>query len=72
MQIAPAQASTRTLPVDLKQAVRAVERAYLDDALAQARYNQRAAARLVGLSYHQFRACLRKHKLAAARAAEKD
>jgi psp operon transcriptional activator len=57
----------RALPIDLKEALKTLEREYLDAALAEARYNQRAAARLLGLSYHQLRACLRKHRLAATR-----
>jgi psp operon transcriptional activator len=59
----------RALPMDLKQAVAGFERECIEAALAQARYNQRAAARLLGLSYHQLRACLRKHRGGTARAA---
>jgi len=62
-----AAAAKHALPMDLKKTVRALERECLEAALAEARYNQRAAARLLGLSYHQLRACLRKHKLAALR-----
>jgi len=57
----------RKLPMDLKQAVGAFERECIEAALAQARYNQRAAARLLGLSYHQLRACLRRHRVVAVR-----
>jgi psp operon transcriptional activator len=58
---------TRALPMDLKQAVGAFERECIEAALVQARYNQRAAARLLGLSYHQLRACLRRHRVVPAR-----
>jgi psp operon transcriptional activator len=58
----------RTFPMDLRAALRALERGCLEEALAKARYNQRAAARLLGLTYHQFRACLRKHGLGQSRA----
>jgi len=34
----------------------------LKDALERARYNQRRAAELLGLSYHQFRGLYRKHR----------
>ncbi len=52
-----------TLPLDLKQAVRQMEMDLVNTALAQARYNQRKAADLVGLTYHQFRGYLRKYDL---------
>jgi psp operon transcriptional activator len=59
--------TTHKLPIDLKAAVRAFEREHLHAALVEARYNQRAAARLLGLSYDQFRACLRKHGIGRER-----
>jgi len=49
------------LPVDLKAAVAELERALLYAALERAQHNQRAASRLLGLSYHQLRRLLRKH-----------
>jgi psp operon transcriptional activator len=55
------------LPMDLKEAVKAFEVRCLEAALAEARYNQRAAAGMLGLSYHQLRACLRKYRIAASR-----
>ena len=51
------------LPLDLKQAVRQMEMDLVNAALARARYNQRKAAELVGLTYHQFRGYLRKYDL---------
>lgn len=44
-----------------KQAVAQVEKRLLKQALEQARFNQRQAARSLGLSYHQLRAQLKKH-----------
>ena len=38
-----------------------MEREFLEAALEIACYNQRMAADLLGLSYHQFRGKLRKH-----------
>jgi psp operon transcriptional activator len=58
----------RTFPMDLRAAIGSFERACLEEALAEARYNQRAAARLLGLTYHQLRACLRKHGVGQSRA----
>lgn len=46
---------------DLKAAVRRLEVGALKEALQRTRYHQGAAARLLGLSYHQFRALYRKH-----------
>ncbi|MBL8660642.1 MAG: phage shock protein operon transcriptional activator [Rhodospirillales bacterium] len=53
---------------DLDSAVRAFEAELLRQALAAARYNQRAAAASVGLAYHQFRNRLKKHGLIAGAA----
>jgi len=50
------------LPLDLGARVRRLEQEALRRALVQARHNQRAAAELLGLSYHQFRGLYRKHK----------
>ncbi|MDH4124173.1 MAG: phage shock protein operon transcriptional activator [Gammaproteobacteria bacterium] len=50
------------LPVDLTLRLNDIEREYLDAALVGARFNQRLAADLLGISYHQFRGKLRKHK----------
>jgi psp operon transcriptional activator len=44
-----------------KEAVLRFEAGLLSRALGQTRYNQKAAARLLGLSYHQLRGLLRKH-----------
>jgi psp operon transcriptional activator len=60
---AKAQAHRPSLPMDLKGALREQEAGLIVAALEQARYNQRIAAGLLGLNYHQFRAALRRHKL---------
>ena len=49
------------LPADLKQRLIDTEVDLLNAALEKARFNQRLAADLLGLSYHQFRGKLRKH-----------
>lgn len=57
--------STRTqiLPTDLKSLLERTEENYLKAALEKSRFNQRVAADLLGLSYHQFRGKVRKHSL---------
>lgn len=49
------------LPTDLRTHVSDQEVAFVKAALTQARYNQRQAAELLGLSYHQLRGLLRKY-----------
>jgi psp operon transcriptional activator len=51
------------LPADLKQRLLETEVNLLNAALEKARYNQRMAADLLGLSYHQFRGKLRKFNI---------
>ncbi|MFE8149948.1 phage shock protein operon transcriptional activator [Brenneria goodwinii] len=50
-------------PLDMKQWQRAQERTLLEQALAKARFNQRKAAELLGLTYHQLRGLLKKHSI---------
>lgn len=52
------------LPNDYRSAVRAFASDILTRALARSRHNQRAAARSLGLTYHQFRNLLKAHGLA--------
>lgn len=52
-----------TLPCDLKTQVARVEVDLLKQAMRQSQYNQRKAAQLLALSYHQFRGMLRKYQL---------
>jgi len=48
---------------DFRGAVAAYERTLLEDALATNRFNQRATAAALGLSYDQLRHALKRHKL---------
>ena len=48
------------LPTDLKQRLADTETEFLRAALEKARFNQRLAADLLGLGYHQFRGRLKK------------
>ena len=48
---------------DFRAAVSAYERSLLEDALARNRFNQRATASALGLSYDQLRHALKRHKL---------
>lgn len=51
------------LPLDLKSTVAGFEINLLKQAMQQSQYNQRKAADLLALSYHQFRGMLRKYQL---------
>lgn len=51
------------LPLDLRQFQLDQEKALLQKSLQQARFNQKQAAELLGLTYHQLRALLKKHPL---------
>jgi len=55
------------LPDDFRAAINAFESDLLSRALKDARHNQRAAAKRLGLGYHQLRNLLRKHGLMPAR-----
>ncbi|MEO7062947.1 MAG: phage shock protein operon transcriptional activator [Dokdonella sp.] len=55
------------LPCDIKSETARLALALIKRALAEARYNQAEAAQLLGLSYHQLRAMLRKHAMVKAR-----
>jgi len=59
---APAQPSGDSA-ADFRGAVAAYERALLEDALSRSRFNQRATAAALGLSYDQLRHALKRHKL---------
>jgi psp operon transcriptional activator len=50
------------MPLDFTAALRAYELTLLRAALHEARYNQRKAARLLGMSYDAFRGLYRKHQ----------
>ncbi|MDU5454254.1 MAG: phage shock protein operon transcriptional activator [Pseudescherichia vulneris] len=51
------------LPLDLRQFQTVQEKNLLEAALQQAKFNQKRAAELLGLTYHQLRALLKKHGL---------
>ena len=51
------------LPADLAQRLNDTERDLLQAAMEKARFNQKLAADLLGLSYHQLRGKLRKHDI---------
>jgi psp operon transcriptional activator len=57
-------AADTTVPSDFRAAVADFERHVLRRALERAQFKQTVAAKLLGLSYHQFRSLLRKHGLA--------
>jgi psp operon transcriptional activator len=52
------------VPADFRAAVAQFERQVLRRALERAQFKQTVAAKVLGLSYHQFRSLLRKHGLA--------
>lgn len=54
--------SKALLRLPLKAAVWELKRTMLETALHKAKYNQKNAARLLGLSYHQFRGLYRQYK----------
>jgi len=53
---------------DLRGAVADYEKSLLEDALSRNRFNQRATASALGLSYDQLRHALKRHKLTDAEA----
>ncbi len=64
--VAPSERSI-SLPCDIKSEAARLEVDLIERALAEARYNQTEAAPLLGLSYHQLRALLRKHGMVKSR-----
>ena len=51
-----------TLPLDLREFQQQQEKEFLQTSLQQAKFNQKKAAELLGLTYHQLRALLKKTK----------
>ncbi|VUS92568.1 Psp operon transcriptional activator [Klebsiella huaxiensis] len=51
------------LPLDLRSFQHEQEKSLLEMSLEQAKYNQKQASELLGLTYHQLRALLKKHQL---------
>jgi psp operon transcriptional activator len=66
-----APSAEQPVPADFRGAVANFERQVLRRALERAQFKQTVAAKLLGLSYHQFRSLLRKHGL-AKQAADND
>ncbi|MDJ0793109.1 MAG: phage shock protein operon transcriptional activator [Woeseiaceae bacterium] len=60
---APRRKRAPLLPTDLKERLKETETDLLAAALEKSRFNQRLAAELLGLSYHQFRGKLRKFNI---------
>ncbi|NIF21982.1 phage shock protein operon transcriptional activator [Candidatus Pantoea multigeneris] len=54
-------AALPALPLDLRQWQNQQERQLVELSLRQARYNQKRAAELLGVTYHQLRAMMKKH-----------
>ena len=59
----PVPAAPTPVPDDYKQAIAAYERQMLESALALHRFNQRACAKAIGLSYDQLRHAMRRNGL---------
>ncbi len=59
----PAVRNQPRLPTDLRERLADLEISLVRSALEKARYNQRVAAGLLGLTYHQFRGCLKRHDI---------
>jgi psp operon transcriptional activator len=60
------------LPADFREEMERTEVFWVETAMNQARFNQRKAAELLGLSYHQLRGYLRKYKLVGAGEEERE
>ena len=55
--------ATPELPLELKDVVQRFEIDLIEAAMTEARHNQRKAAELLGLTYHQLRGYLKKYEL---------
>jgi psp operon transcriptional activator len=60
---APAAAIAAEFPIDLKQTVQRYEIELIEQALVEAKHNQRKAAELLEVTYHQLRGYLKKYDL---------
>lgn len=58
-----APVSVPSLPLDLREYQQQQEKNLLQLSLQQAKFNQKRAAELLGLTYHQLRALLKKHQI---------
>ncbi len=68
LRVVSAEPGSAQPVTDFRAAVSAFERSLLEDALARNRYNQRATAAALNLSYDQLRHALKRHKLLDAEA----
>ncbi len=59
----PRVAASPSLPLDLRQFQLGQEKQLLEQSLREAKFNQKRAAELLGLTYHQLRALLKKHQM---------
>lgn len=59
--LAKGESALPALPLDLRQWQNQRERELVEASLVQAKYSQRRAADLLGVTYHQLRAMLKKH-----------
>ncbi|MCZ7841396.1 phage shock protein operon transcriptional activator [Leclercia adecarboxylata] len=59
----PLNTGTPTLPLDLRLFQLEQEKQLLEQSLREAQFNQKRAAELLGLTYHQLRALLKKHQM---------
>ncbi|MCR6679548.1 phage shock protein operon transcriptional activator, partial [Escherichia marmotae] len=59
----PSAAAAPSATDDLRGAVNAYEKILLEEALGRHRFNQRATAAALGLSYDQLRHAMKRHKL---------
>ncbi len=59
----PSASLSARLPLDMKEAVQTFEIDLIEQAMDEARHNQRKAAELLGLTYHQLRGYLKKYQL---------
>ncbi|EJL90198.1 phage shock protein operon transcriptional activator [Pantoea sp. GM01] len=61
----PAISTLPSLPLDIRQWQNQQERELVEASLQQAKYNQRRAAELLRVTYHQLRAMMKKHGIQA-------
>ncbi|POT25784.1 phage shock protein operon transcriptional activator [Citrobacter freundii] len=62
-QAREAKSTSVALPLDLREFQQQQEKTFLQTSLQQAKFNQKKAAELLGLTYHQLRALLKKHQI---------
>ncbi|CAH6072287.1 Psp operon transcriptional activator [Citrobacter freundii] len=62
-QVQEAKPASVALPLDLREFQQQQEKDFLQTSLQQAKFNQKKAAELLGLTYHQLRALLKKYQI---------